>query len=81
MLDCDALRGRGYTFERYDDALRHLTNGRLHTSKKTITKFGPGAGSGGHWTILVGGRKVGSIRQARCLDQATGRAKTVYKVS
>jgi hypothetical protein len=81
MLGCEELGQRGYKFVRSDDALRHLTNGRLHMSKKTITKFGPGAGSGGHWIIFVNGTKIGSIRQAQCLDSASGRTRTVYKVS
>jgi hypothetical protein len=81
MFDCAELERRGYRFARYDDALRHLTNGQSHTSEKTITKLGPGAGSGGHWTISVRGSKIGSIRQARCLDSASGSPRTVYKVS
>jgi hypothetical protein len=81
MFGCDELERRGYRFDRYGEALRHLTRGRAHTSKKTITKFGPGAGVGGHWTIFVGGSKIGSIRQAPCLDRTTGNTKTVYKVS
>jgi hypothetical protein len=75
-LDCDLLRRRGYRYATMLAARSQIPPG-MTTNGAKVTKVGPGAGQGRHWTYRGQGQKI-SIREAFCLED--GKRLAVYKL-